>query len=138
MTLVRMSAGRAAGMVMLACVAALWGSPVFAQQAPYTPKPGAPERKAIADAMRAKGRDQDRVFVMRYLMVQNGWAWMAVDPQSRDGKNHYEAESALLRKDGKSWRVIDQPCGEGDCDTDKELARIKKAFPAAPSRIFPK
>jgi hypothetical protein len=88
--------------------------------------------------MRAKGRDQDRVFVMRYLMVQNGWAWMVVDPQSRDGKNHYEGESALLRNDGKSWRVIDQPCGEGDCDADKEIARIKKAFPAAPPRIFPK
>jgi hypothetical protein len=112
--------------------------PGFAEQASYTPKPGTPERKAIADAMRGKGDDRDRVFVMRYLMVQDGWAWMVADPQSTDGKNHYEPESALLHKERKGWKVLDQPCGEADCDADKELARIRKAFPAAPPRIFPK
>jgi hypothetical protein len=88
--------------------------------------------------MRAKGDDRNRVFVMRYLMVQDGWAWMVADPQSPDGKNHFEPESALLRRDGKGWKVVDQPCGEGDCDAGKELARIRKASPAAPPRIFPK
>jgi hypothetical protein len=127
-----------AGLV-LACLAfALSASPGVAAQAAYVPKPGSPERKAVADAMRAKGDIHDRVFVTRYLMVQDGWAWMVADPKSRDGKNSYEPESALLRKEGKAWKVVDQPCGEGDCDADKELARIRNAFPAAPPQIFPK
>ena len=49
------------------------------------------------DAMRAKGDDQDRVFVVRRLKISGTWAWLDCDPQSRDGSNHYEPESALLR-----------------------------------------
>jgi hypothetical protein len=111
--------------------------PSCAQQAPYTPKAGSQERKAIFDAMRVLGDDHDRVFAVRYLKVQNGWAWMLVDPQSPDGKSHYESESALLRKDHARWKVLDQPCGEADCDDKKEMARIKAAFPQAPAGIFP-
>jgi hypothetical protein len=125
-------------LAILLWVSVLLSAPLaLAQQGPHTPKPGTPERKAIADAMRAKGDDHSRVFVVRYLMVQDGWAWIVADPHSSDGKNHYETESALLRKDATGWKVVDQPCSEFDCDADRELARIKQAFPAAPPRIFP-
>jgi hypothetical protein len=112
-------------------------APAHAQAAPYTPPVGSAERKAILDAMRALGDIHDRVFLLRYLKVQNGWAWMRGDPQSPDGKNHYESESALFRKEGAAWKVLDQPCAEADCDDKKEMARIRAAYPKAPAGIFP-
>src|SRR5271166_4733497 len=117
--------------------AAAWPLAAWGQQAPYTPEAGSQERKAIFDAMRALGDIHDRVFVVRYLKVQNGWAWMMGDPQSPDGKSHYESESALLRNDGTGWKVLDQPCTEADCDDKKEMARIRAAYPKAPAGIFP-
>ena len=124
-----------AGLVYVSVV--LSGGPARAQEAPYTPAAGSQERKAIFDAMRALGDNHDRVFVVRYLKVQNGWAWLTADPQSPDGKSHYESESALLRNDGTIWKVLDQPCSEADCDNKKEMARIRAAYPKAPAGIFP-
>jgi hypothetical protein len=124
-----------AGIVWASVV--LSAGPSYAQEAPYTPPAGSQERKAILDAMRVLGDNHDRVFVVRYLKVQNGWAWLTADPQSPDGKNHYESESALLRKDGTGWKVLDQPCTEADCDNKKEMARIRAAYPKAPAGIFP-
>jgi hypothetical protein len=124
------------------CAALVWISvvlsagPSYAEQAPYTPLAGSEERKAILNAMRAQGDIHDRVFVLRYLKVQNGWPWSIGDPQSPDGKNHYESESALLPNDGAGWKVLDQPCGEADCDGKKEMARIRAAYPKAPVGIF--
>jgi hypothetical protein len=89
------------------------------------------------DAMRTLGDNHTRVFVVRALEVEDGWAWMAGDPQSPDGLSHFESESALLHKDNGVWKVVDQPCAEADCDPAKELARIRAAYPAAPPGIFP-
>jgi hypothetical protein len=114
-----------------------YAAPLCAQPAPYTPVPGSTERNAIFDALRTLGDNHTRVFVVRYLKVQNGWAWVTGDPQSPDGKSHFETESALLRNDGTGWKVLDQPCSEGDCDPAKEIARIRAAYPDAPARIFP-
>jgi hypothetical protein len=122
----------------LVCISVvLSAGPSYAQQAPYTPPAGSEERKAILNAMRALGDIHDRVFVLRYLKVQKGWAWLMGDPQSPDGKNHYESESALLRNEGAGWKVLDQPCTEADCDSKKEMARIRAAYPKAPADIFP-
>ena len=123
---------RAAFTVGLAAVSA-----TAMAQAPDSPKAGSPERKAIMDAMRAKGDGKDRVFVVRRLRVAGGWAWLDVEPQSRDGRNRYEAESALLRRDGNAWAVVDQPCSEEGCNRGGELVRIRAAFPSAPASIFP-
>lgn len=124
-----------AGLVLASVV--LSAGPSYAQESPYTPVAGNQERKAIFDAMRARGDNHDRVFVVRYLKVQNGWAWMTADPQSPDGKSHYESESALLRNDGTGWKVLDQPYTEADCDDKKEMARIRTAYPKASAGIFP-
>jgi hypothetical protein len=124
-----------AGLVWVSLI--LSAGPSYAQEAPYTPVAGSQERKAIFDAMRALGDIHDRVFVVRYLKVQNGWAWLMTDPQSPDGKSHYESESALLRNDGTGWKVLDQPCSEADCDGKKEMARIRAAYPKTPAGIFP-
>ncbi len=109
-----------------------------AQQAPYTPPSGSPERQAIFDAMRARGDIRNRIYVVRYLMVQNGWAWTVGYPRSSDGKSRSERESALLRKVGSGWKVLDQPCAEAECDDIKEMARIRATYPQAPAGIFPK
>jgi hypothetical protein len=109
----------------------------LAKSGVYTPAKGSGERKAIMDAMRAKGDDQDRVFVVRRLKISGNWAWLDCDPQSRDGSNRYEPESALLRNSGGKWKVVDQPCGEGDCDFDSEVSRIRHENPQAPEAIFP-
>ena len=112
-------------------------SPSLAHSGAYTPPVGSSERKAIFDAMRTLGDNHTRVFVVLSLKVEDGWAWTSVNPQSPDGSQHYEPESALLEKIGGQWRVLDQPCGEGDCDAQSEVARIRAAYPQAPTDIFP-
>jgi hypothetical protein len=102
-----------------------------------TPAKGAPERAAIMDALRAKGADKSRIFVVQSLKVDGEWAYAQVAPQSPDGRSRYEPESALLRQKAGHWSVVDQPCGEEDCDAKKEIARMRKAHPAAPATIFP-
>jgi hypothetical protein len=60
------------------------------------------------------------------LRVKNGWAWVETRPQSRDGANHYEPVSALLRERDGSWSIIDIPCtdeGEPECVAELELFR---------------
>jgi hypothetical protein len=98
---------------------------------------GSPERKAIYAALAATGDDHARIFVVQSLKVENGRAWTSVNPESADGRQHFEPESALLQKVGGHWQVVDQPCGEGDCDPAAEVARIRAAHPAAPADIFP-
>jgi hypothetical protein len=105
------------------------------QQEPYTPPAGSEERKVILDVFRRAWKRQgnneitDVVFVVRHLRVQKGWAYLVVDPQSSDGTQKYETESALLRDYGEStWKVASR--GEG-------VAKTKKRFPSAPSGIFP-
>jgi hypothetical protein len=102
----------------------------------HTPPPGSPERRAIFDATRKIGDIPDRVWVVRFLKVEDSWAWVSGAPQSPDGRQRYEPESALLHRKGGYWAVVDQPCAEEDCDAAHELARIRKRFPAAPKAIF--
>ena len=103
-----------------------------------TPLPGSPVRQAIMDAMRVMAGD-DRIYVVRYLKVSGDWAWLDADPRSRNGRNRYEPESALLRRTGRVWRVVDAPCVEETCDPrPKEITRIRRANPSAPAAIFPR
>lgn len=137
MRLPTLALGRLGAMLSLAVLLALSGAPSRAGDDAYTPKPGSAERKAIMDAMRAVGDVPDRKFVVRHLKVQSGWAWLVADPQSADGKSHYERETALLADQGQGWTLIDQPCAEEGCDAAAELARIRAAHPEAPEAIFP-
>jgi hypothetical protein len=102
-----------------------------------TPAKGSAERKAILDGMRAAGGDATRVFVVRWIRTDGAWAYVVADPQSKDGRNRYETESALLQKAGKAWLVVDQPCAEEGCDPDSEIVRLMQENPAAPREIFP-
>ena len=129
---------RALGSIAIAMMAVVGHTPVLAQTTGvHTPAAGSAERKAILDAMRELGDNHDRVLVVRYLRVSKDWAWVAGEPQSSDGTQHYEAESALLHKVNERWSVVDRPCAEADCNERAEIMRMLAKFPAAPSTIFP-
>jgi hypothetical protein len=67
----------------------------------YTPPPGSAERTAILDALRTWVYHQHHlevVFVVKYLKVKNGYVWVHILPQSKDGSSRYEDISALLKK----------------------------------------
>ena len=114
---------------------------------PYTPKPGSPERKAILDAMREVVKRMsglDVVFVVPYLKVDKGWAWIHTIPQSRDGRSHYEDVSTLLHKRQGRWKMADitASCEPGledtpDCSEKTFIKRLKAKYPSAPLSIFP-
>ena len=112
---------------------ALPPGPAYAEEsaAAETPPPGSAERKAILDALRAEVKDLHQlnvVFVVTHLKVQNDWAFLHTFPQSTDAASRYEDLSALMRKRGGKWRVIDFSAGE--------VEDLKRAHPAAPSAIF--
>jgi len=105
---------------------------------PTTPPEGSAEREAIFAAMHQGREIQDQVFVTTDFKVQDGWAWVTANPQSKDGTNHYETESWLLQKTGDVWVVAAQPCAEEGCEPKDEIAKIRAKFPPAPEAIFPK
>jgi len=115
-----------------------------AQAAELEPPSGSPERKAILDALRAELRrfqDEPMVFVVRHLKVADRWAWVVADPQSPDATSHYETVSALLRKRGGSWTLVEMPCAEEDnpeCITNPGyFPRLRARRPDVPPRILP-
>ena len=105
----------------------------LAQDAPETPAPNKPERKAILDTLRVpveKELKQKVVFRIRRLKVQNGWAFLDGTPQQTSGKpidyrntRHQTAIEAgafddgilaLMRKDKGAWRVVVYDIGSTD------------------------
>jgi len=111
------------------------------------PPPGSPERRAILDALRGLVPEKDgkkALFVVRHLRLSGDWAWVETDPQSADGRDHYEPVECLLRNQAGSWTVQEcRPCC-GECEDDpdcREKSRyyrsLRTRFPEAPREIFP-
>jgi hypothetical protein len=111
-------------------------APAIAKDSFTTPPKGSVLRKQLMNALREHGQDHDRIFVIKHLRVAGKWAFTIVEPQSTDGNNHYETESALLKRAAKNWQVVDQPCAEDGCDYEAEIERLKNQY-AAPDVIFP-
>src|SRR3954471_21664536 len=112
----------------------------------YTPGRGSAERKAILDAMRAHRRrfdPQPVVFVVSYLRVQRGWAWLSVRPQSPDGRSRFEDENALLRRRAGHWEVVEVMPAAGEREgtpLEEDCAwfqRLRQRLPAVPIAILP-
>lgn len=107
----------------------------------YTPTKGSPERTAILAGVReamAKQGTKKAVLVVPYLKVHGGWAWIQVNPQSADGKQHYESQSGLLREKAKKWALLEWMPAEDGTDYKKYFHDLKAKYPAAPADIFPK
>lgn len=111
----------------------------------YTPQQGDLERKAILDALRKRWpSDMDVIFVVTYLEAKDGWAWINVRPQSRDGRNQFEDESWLLQKINGQWKEVTARCAGLECEEDPDCAddqrfykKLKIQFPDMPMDILP-
>ena len=132
----------------LLCAFSITASSLAFAAGPYTPLPGNPERKAILDALREVVKrmsgGEDMVFVVPYLKVDQGWAWIHTLPQSRDGRGHYEDVSGLFHKQQGKWKMADvaASCEPGlndtpDCSAKTFIKRLKSKYPSAPLSIFP-
>jgi len=107
----------------------------------YAPAKGSPERTTILAGVRA-ARDRQGlknvVLFVPSLQVHGGWAWVRVNPQSADGKNHYESQSGLLREKAKKWTLLEWMPSEEGTDYAKYFHDLRAKYPAAPADIFPK
>ncbi|MFH0974699.1 MAG: hypothetical protein V1874_02830 [Spirochaetota bacterium] len=102
-----------------------------------------PERKAILDTLRKRWPDSSVVFVVKYLKVAKGWAWIHVAPQSRDGQSHGEDESWLLQKVSGQWKTVEARGAGLECEEDPDCSDSKRFFkkcklkyPSVPESIF--
>ena len=110
-----------------------------------TTLPNIPVRKTILDALRQEMKHLsgfNMVFVVRYIHVKEGWAWVHTLPQSPDGKNHYEDVSALLHLKDQTWEVAELACTEEEnpkcLSNPNYFLELKKRFPKVPEEILPK
>jgi len=137
---------------LICCVAVLvlFGCQASAQNQPYTPGRGTPERQLITDALRQpveKHLKTRVIFKIDLLKVQNGWAFLRATPQQPNGdaidyhgtvyQTAIDAGAfdnsvvALLRKRGRKWQVVRYVIGATDVpyvDWDKKYH--------APTAIF--
>ncbi len=117
----------------------------------YTPEKGSSERKAILDALRLpveKKLNQQVIFKVDHLKVQNGWAFVLGSPQKPDGgtpdyrgtvyRAAVEAGAfdnsvvALLHNVNGKWKVVNYVIGATDVpyvDWDKTYHAPRDIFP---------
>lgn len=139
------------GLILCACALAIWVDPAGADTGGiHSPGTGNPERKAILDGLRGwvkKTHNIEATFVVKSIKVKDAWAWVVVNPQSKDGKNRYEPISAALRRGGSGawtvqladprveWMVADnlsEAAARG-----KLLKMLSRSYPDLPVGIVP-
>jgi uncharacterized protein YceK len=107
----------------------------------HTPPEGSAERNAIVEATKHALASQGRknvVLIVPYLKVHSGWAWIQINPQSANGKQHYESQSGLLQeKTTNKWTLLEWMPAEEGTDYKKYFNNIKAKYPSAPPDIFP-
>jgi uncharacterized protein YceK len=106
----------------------------------HTPPEGSAERNEILQATQQALAQQGRrnlVLIVPYLKVHNGWAWIQVNPQSADGRQHYESQSGLLQQTAKGWTLLEWMPAEEGTDYTKYFNNLKGKYPSAPVDIFP-
>jgi len=110
----------------------------------YTPERGSNERKEILDALREEIYNTHHIkviFVVNYMKVYNGWAWLHTLPQDADGTNRYEDILALVHRNDLEWKILEIPCAEeenSNCITSENYFEgLKKRFPELPECILP-
>jgi hypothetical protein len=106
----------------------------------HTPPEGSAERNAILQATQhalARQGRKNLVLVVPYLKVHNGWAWIQVNPQSADERQHYESQSGLLQEQMNKWKLLEWMPAEEGTDYKKYFNNLKTKYPSAPSDIFP-
>lgn len=107
----------------------------FAQSAPYTPAKGSTERRAILNGVRKYREAPNEVYTPTRFKVRNGWAFVSAEDPNEPGVDT-AAFDVLLRRTGKTWRVVDEVNHTEGSDWDAEIKRIRKKFPKSPVDIF--
>ncbi|MBA7534157.1 hypothetical protein ES705_26403 [subsurface metagenome] len=115
-----------------------------AEKDAYTPARGTDERKAILDALREKMYKIHQIkvnFVVNYMKVYDGWAWLHTHPKDANGPNRYEDILALIHKEEGAWIILEIPCGEEDnpdCITSENYYQgLISRHPGLPACILP-
>ena len=106
----------------------------------HTPPEGSVERSAILQAThRALARQgrKNLVLIVPYLKVHSGWGWIQVNPQSADGRQHYESQSGLLQQTANKWTLLEWMPAEEGTDYKTYFKNLKAKYPSAPADIFP-
>jgi hypothetical protein len=133
------------------------GDPAQITDELHTPAKGSPERQAIMDALRSLFDDRRNpsyephrgtlTFVVSFLKVHNGWAWVNADPRSSDpGDSFGENSGFLLQAQNEKWKVmalppmVDDPDDPENLDypSAKDVEKIKRKYPTVPRDIFPR
>ncbi len=126
-------------------LALILASMIAAPAEPFTvPPPGSPLRAAVLAGLRPAVERRlggGIEFKVALIRVEGGWAFVVADPQRPGGKpidgwrifgEHFDNMDglrleAVLRKDGKRWKVVDYGIGATDvwyCDVGpKKLKR---------------
>jgi hypothetical protein len=109
----------------------------------HTPETGSVERKAFMDSVRAEYAHQDPakppvVFTVPYLKIHGDWAWARIEPQSKDGKQHFEPQSGLFERHGGEWALVAWEPSEEGTDTAAFFKELKRKHPELPADILPK
>lgn len=122
---------------LILAILSIFVKPTIADSESYTPPSGSAERRAILDAYRTEytkdALTKNVIFVVKYLKVHDGWAWLEVNPKSSDGSQQFEQEQGLLRKEGAEWKVLQRKSGV----TARYFKNLKAKYPAVPTDIFP-
>lgn len=93
--------------------------------------------------MRAEYAKQDAakpavIFVVPYLKVHGDWAWVQVAPQSKDGKQRFEEQAGLFRRQSGSWQLVTWEPTEEGTDWAAFFQQLKAKHPTLPADILPK
>jgi hypothetical protein len=108
---------------------------------PHTPPDGSTERNAILQATQhalARQGRKNLALAVAYLKVHNGWAWIQVNPQSADGRQHYESQSGLLQeKTTNKWTLLEWMPAEEGTDYTTYFKHLKAKISVGSTRHFP-
>ena len=106
-----------------------------------TPPVGSALRRAILAPLRSylsENLQVEAVFVVRWLKVKDGWAWIETDPQSKDGKARYEPFHALLKREESAWTIVEIPPMEEDSPPidGAYFRKLMETNPGLPPEVF--
>jgi len=114
----------------------------------HTPAGGDPQRTAILDTLHhtyTTGSGPNVRFLVKYLKVHDGWAWIKVVPLDPKGTAEGDEWPSLLQNQNGKWVEIDliavaQNFAEADGPADPSARYVKalqNKYPGLPGDIVP-
>ena len=136
------------GLVMAGGLALRWEVRAQGDDQLRTPEQGSAERKAILDAVHEaykEGADQPAQFLVNYLKVHHGWAWINVTPLDAKGKQVADPAPLLFHNEEGKWvskDLFDVPTDPDDHvgplePSAKYIKALQQKYPGVPTDIVP-